>query len=167
MKRGEFGDEECPEGCKLFCERRFIASHLDQDCRIIKQRRREEELREEQRKLEVCVPFFYFIFLVLTYIHIHTYVFIFMKEQRQREQQRLRELAEFFLHVNPREEQVVKLNVGGVLLTTSANTLRKYPDSLLAILFAEGNKPNCDSSGCVFLDRNGRIFSYVLDWMRR
>lgn len=87
-----------------------------------------------------------------------------MKDQ---EQQRPHELAAFLFRVNPREEHVVKLNVGGVLLTTSVQTLCKYPDSLLSILFADGNELNRDSSGCVFLDRNGKVFSYMLDWLRR
>lgn len=79
----------------------------------------------------------------------------------------MRELNDFFSRVYPPEEQVVKLDVGGVLFTTSVHTLRKYPDSLLALLFSAQHKLNRNDSDYVFLDRNGKIFGYVLDWLRR
>ena len=62
----------------------------------------------------------------------------------------------------------VELNVGGVMYTTSLDTLVKQPDSLLASLFKEPSKSRLvhDSKGKVFIDRDGVLFRYILDYLR-
>lgn len=61
---------------------------------------------------------------------------------------------------------VVELNVGGVLYTTSLATLTACPDSRLAAFFS--GKPSLprDSKGRHFLDRDGVLFRYILDYLR-
>lgn len=63
---------------------------------------------------------------------------------------------------------IVELNVGGVFYTTSMATLMKEPDSLLAQMFSQKSKSQLvkDNKGRVFLDRDGVLFRYVLDYLR-
>lgn len=64
--------------------------------------------------------------------------------------------------------EIMELNVGGVMYTTSKATLVKAADSLLAELFsgkADDKLPR-DSKGKYFLDRDGVLFRYILDYLR-
>lgn len=63
---------------------------------------------------------------------------------------------------------VIELNVGGVFYTTAIGTLTKEPDSLLGQLFTGRAKdqPVKDSKGKCFIDRDGVLFRYVLDYLR-
>ena len=63
-------------------------------------------------------------------------------------------------------QDIVELNVGGVFYTTSLSTLVKEPDSLLAQWFSNGAKLPKDGKGKYFLDRDGVLFRYVLDYLR-
>jgi hypothetical protein len=63
---------------------------------------------------------------------------------------------------------IVELNVGGVFYSTTLSTLTKEPDSLLGQIFT-GKVKNAvikDSKGKYFLDRDGVLFRYVLDYLR-
>lgn len=60
---------------------------------------------------------------------------------------------------------VVELNVGGVLYSTTLDTLTREPDSQLAALFGAKEPPR-DSKGRLFLDRDGVLFRYILDYLR-
>lgn len=64
--------------------------------------------------------------------------------------------------------EIVELNVGGVFYTTSISTLTKEPDSLLGQIFeGESNtKLVKDSKGKYFIDRDGVLFRYILDFLR-
>jgi hypothetical protein len=64
--------------------------------------------------------------------------------------------------------EVVELNVGGVFYSTSLTTLIKEPDSLLGEIFTGKNKDAImkDSKGRFFLDRDGVLFRYILDYLR-
>lgn len=62
---------------------------------------------------------------------------------------------------------VVEVNVGGVFYTTSLTTLTKEPDSLLAAQFSGRQPaPPKDAKGKYFIDRDGVLFRYVLDYLR-
>ncbi|KAK7097651.1 BTB/POZ domain-containing protein KCTD12-like [Littorina saxatilis] len=64
---------------------------------------------------------------------------------------------------------IVELNVGGVMYSTTLDTLLKQPGSLLASLFKQdSDKAHLvkDSKGKVFIDRDGVLFRYVLDYLR-
>ena len=67
--------------------------------------------------------------------------------------------------------EIIELNVGGVFYTTSHSTLMKEPDSHLAKIF-DGTgelgdiKLPKDGKGKYFLDRDGVLFRYVLDYLR-
>ncbi|KAG9471663.1 BTB/POZ domain-containing protein KCTD6 [Eleutherodactylus coqui] len=60
----------------------------------------------------------------------------------------------------------VTLNVGGHVYTTSLTTLTRYPDSMLGAMF-RGDFPTArDSQGNYFIDRDGSLFRYVLNFLR-
>ncbi|CAB3983904.1 BTB POZ domain-containing KCTD16, partial [Paramuricea clavata] len=61
---------------------------------------------------------------------------------------------------------VVDLNVGGQLYTTTLGTLTKDPSSLLTTMFSGSQRTPKDSRGRYFIDRDGVLFRYVLDFLR-
>lgn len=61
---------------------------------------------------------------------------------------------------------VVELNVGGVFYTTALTTLTRESDSYLATLFSGKTLIEKDAKGKYFLDRDGVLFRYVLDFLR-
>jgi hypothetical protein len=60
----------------------------------------------------------------------------------------------------------VKLDVGGVHFTTSVTTLMTEPDSMLAAMFSGRHQLEKDDDGRVFIDRDGELFKYVLQFLR-
>ncbi|CAK8679275.1 unnamed protein product [Clavelina lepadiformis] len=63
--------------------------------------------------------------------------------------------------------EVVELNVGGSYFTTSLSTLRKYPNSMLAVMFSGRHNLLTDKDGRYFIDRDGRLFEFVLNFLRQ
>ncbi|KAL6464830.1 hypothetical protein MHYP_G00271470 [Metynnis hypsauchen] len=60
----------------------------------------------------------------------------------------------------------VTLNVGGQIYTTSLSTLQRYPDSMLGAMF-RGDFPTArDTQGNYFIDRDGPLFRYILNFLR-
>jgi BTB/POZ domain len=68
----------------------------------------------------------------------------------------------------PKEEDIVKLNVGGVKFQTTLTTLRSRPNTRLSEMFAKetlkDQKPCKD--GFFFVDRNGDAFETILEFYR-
>ena len=62
--------------------------------------------------------------------------------------------------------EVISLNVGGTLYTTSKATLQREKSSMLAALFSGRYKIPTDENGHFFIDRNGRHFSFILAYLR-
>ncbi|CAH3194605.1 unnamed protein product [Porites evermanni] len=60
----------------------------------------------------------------------------------------------------------VKLNVGGVLFTTTVQTLTKDPDSMLAAMFSGRFPMKPTEDGTFFIDRDGTYFRYILNYLR-
>ncbi|XP_034545044.1 BTB/POZ domain-containing protein KCTD16-like [Notolabrus celidotus] len=65
---------------------------------------------------------------------------------------------------------VVELNVGGQVYYTRVGTLTSFPNSLLGKLFSNkkgsSNDLSRDLRGRYFIDRDGFLFRYVLDYLR-
>lgn len=61
---------------------------------------------------------------------------------------------------------VVTLNVGGIKFTTFASTLLRFPDSRLAHMLDGGDRDFRLVNGQYFVDRDGSLFSYILDYLR-
>ena len=67
-------------------------------------------------------------------------------------------------------EEVISVNVGGAIFTTSVATLTKYPDSMLAAMFdpkSERPPARKDGQGNFFLDGEPEPFKFILRFLRR
>lgn len=61
----------------------------------------------------------------------------------------------------PTSSEIVRLNVGGHLYTTMKSTLKRYQSLALNYILE-----NCDREGNVVVDRDGRMFEYILWFLR-
>ncbi|XP_074660195.1 BTB/POZ domain-containing protein KCTD4-like [Tubulanus polymorphus] len=61
---------------------------------------------------------------------------------------------------------IVNLNVGGTIYTTTISTLTAFPDSMLGAMFKGDIPTTLDARGNYFIDRDGRLFRYVLNYLR-
>jgi hypothetical protein len=68
--------------------------------------------------------------------------------------------------VNKIQESKVKLDIGGQIHTTSLQTLRRDPDSMLAAMFSGRHELHQEADGSYFVDRDGTYFRYVLNFLR-
>lgn len=65
------------------------------------------------------------------------------------------------------DSDIIELNVGGVHYTTSLKTLTKDKQSKLQDIFGENlTSVTKDAKGRYFLDRDGVLFRYILDYLR-
>ncbi|XP_010243737.1 PREDICTED: FH protein interacting protein FIP2 isoform X2 [Nelumbo nucifera] len=61
---------------------------------------------------------------------------------------------------------LVRLNIGGKKFCTTIDTLtQREPDSMLAAMFS-GRHTLCQEKGFVFVDRDGKHFRHILNWLR-
>ncbi|KAG9299945.1 hypothetical protein G9A89_009673 [Geosiphon pyriformis] len=72
-----------------------------------------------------------------------------------------------FEHV---KSEIVVLNVGGIKYETYRSTLTHYPDTLLGTMFSDRNRhlnrPTNATSNEYFIDRDGHLFRYILQFYR-
>lgn len=64
------------------------------------------------------------------------------------------------------QPQVVELNVGGHYYTTTLATLLFESNSLLTSMFSGNIRVSKDSRGRYFIDRDGMLFRFILDYLR-
>ena len=63
-------------------------------------------------------------------------------------------------------DDIIELNVGGTIYTTTRMTISSCPDSMLACMI-NGSLPNaCDSNKRIFIDRDGPLFRFILNFLR-
>jgi len=60
----------------------------------------------------------------------------------------------------------VSLNVGGTFYTTNTETLIRYPDSMLGAMFRGSLANSRDQMGNLFIDRDGKPFRHILNYLR-
>ncbi|KAF1374305.1 hypothetical protein PFLUV_G00248620 [Perca fluviatilis] len=60
----------------------------------------------------------------------------------------------------------VSLNVGGEIYTTTLDTLTRCRDSMLGAMFTGQIPVLRDNRGNVFIDRDGKVFRYILNYLR-
>ena len=66
-------------------------------------------------------------------------------------------------------DEIIDLNVGGSLFTTSVQTLLSSPNCFFSSSYNFETKVfnlPADSSGRYFVDRDGKIFQYILEFLR-
>ena len=69
----------------------------------------------------------------------------------------------------PMPPSIVKLNVGGFKFTTSRSTLCRYPGTFLEVMFSGRHDYPAEvdeEDGSYFIDRDGRHFHHVLNFLR-
>ncbi|VDP66395.1 unnamed protein product [Echinostoma caproni] len=62
-------------------------------------------------------------------------------------------------------DSILLLNVGGVHYATTMETIQHYPNSYLNRLLMSKD-PLKDENGRLFIDRDGKLFRYILDYCR-
>lgn len=62
--------------------------------------------------------------------------------------------------------EIVKLNVGGTLFSTTMNTLKKYPNSVFGVLVSGRFNIVKDEHDAIFIDRDPIAFCHILNYMR-
>ncbi|NXE21378.1 KCNRG protein, partial [Ardeotis kori] len=62
--------------------------------------------------------------------------------------------------------EVVTLSVGGVRFVTRASTLQQFPESRLARMLNDDDREFKLVNGEYFVDRDGTLFSYIMDFLR-
>ncbi|CAD6192507.1 unnamed protein product [Caenorhabditis auriculariae] len=89
-----------------------------------------------------------------------------IRRKRNNDKRRCRKLWMFV------PEDVISLNVGGVLYTTTRHTLGRDPDTLLAAVATGSLSPEeqltiiAMPDGSFFVDRDGPLFSHILHFLR-
>jgi hypothetical protein len=63
-------------------------------------------------------------------------------------------------------EPIVKLDVGGVRVTTSLTTLRRFPDTMMGSMFSGRHTLPKGEDGYFFIDRDGTHFRHILNFLR-
>lgn len=62
--------------------------------------------------------------------------------------------------------EVINVNVGGTIYSTYLPTLQKYPNSMLGFIFNNLDDFARDKDGNCFINRDGSLFRYVLNFLR-
>ncbi|XP_053561003.1 potassium channel regulatory protein [Bombina bombina] len=63
-------------------------------------------------------------------------------------------------------QEVVTLNVGGMKFSTLSSTLLRFPESRFAHMVDGSDREFRMVNGHCFIDRDGTLFSYILDYLR-
>lgn len=62
--------------------------------------------------------------------------------------------------------EIIEFNVGGSYYTSSRTTITSYPDSMLCRLVNSSLASATDAQSKVFIDRDGPLFRYILNFLR-
>jgi hypothetical protein len=62
--------------------------------------------------------------------------------------------------------EIIELNVGGTVYTTTRTTLTSYPNSMLYFMISSGMSNATDSKQRIFIDRDGLMFRFILNFLR-
>ena len=79
---------------------------------------------------------------------------------------RFRQEIETLEKIHRIQETKIKLDIGGQIHTTSIQTLRRDPDSMLAAMFSGRHELSKEADGSYFIDRDGTFFRYILNFLR-
>lgn len=87
-------------------------------------------------------------------------------EDFQKQKKKFAEEIEKMKAQNRISESRVTLNIGGILYTTSVETLTREDGSLLATMFGGQHAMKREPDGTYFIDRDGVNFRYILNYLR-
>jgi hypothetical protein len=73
---------------------------------------------------------------------------------------------EFAEKISKEQKTYIRLNVGGILHTTSRTTLSHYPESMLESLVSGRFSTTPLEDGSIFIDRDGTLFGIILNALR-
>jgi hypothetical protein len=68
--------------------------------------------------------------------------------------------------MSQKENNIIKLNVGGIKYETTLNTLTSDTNSMLANMFSGRHPMKPDNEGYHFIDRDGKVFDYIIKYLR-
>ena len=88
-----------------------------------------------------------------------------LKEVEEQREALEREVAAMQRH-QERHEGRVELDVGGVRYVSSVETLRRVPHTFFDAYFSGRYAVDETDDGAVFIDRDGRLFEHVLEYLR-
>ena len=75
-------------------------------------------------------------------------------------------LSHSYLYQKKDEQEIINLNVGGQLFTTSRQTLTSIGDTFFTALLSGRISSQRDSSGAIFVDRDPKLFAIILNYLR-
>ena len=84
------------------------------------------------------------------------------EQERQKFQDELKRAQE----LNKIRDSKIRLNIGGHIYMTSAMTLLKDTDSMLAAMFSGRHSLTQEEDGSYFIDRDGTHFRFILNFLR-
>lgn len=98
-------------------------------------------------------------------------ILLFAAAKRNKKPKKCNQGVYVFLHFNEMSDvSKLKLNVGGVKFDTTLETLTKYPGTMLARMFDDGNarllEKNKSKNGRIFFDRDPVSFGALLEFLR-
>jgi hypothetical protein len=64
------------------------------------------------------------------------------------------------------ENNKIMLDIGGQKFTTTLTTLTRFPDTMIGAMFSGRHDLKIDESGAFFIDRDGRHFCHILNFLR-
>jgi hypothetical protein len=77
----------------------------------------------------------------------------------QEEKKRMAHIQKFKPHI--------QLDVGGYCFRTSLTTLRRFPDTMIGVMFSGRHALPLDEEGYFFIDRDGVHFRHILNFLRQ
>ena len=84
----------------------------------------------------------------------------------QTKRAQLSQEVESMAKLHEAQSGMIELNVGGWYFTTSVQTLRSKPGSMLDAMLSGRYSSGKDADGRVFIDRDGECFGHVLEYLR-
>ncbi|XP_061176873.1 rho-associated protein kinase 1-like [Saccostrea echinata] len=88
------------------------------------------------------------------------------KEEICRQWQQLRDEISRMEKLHEVQKGRIKLDIGGVIFTTSRLTLTRDSESMLAAMFSGRHEVRVEDDGTIFIDRDGTHFRYILNYLR-
>jgi hypothetical protein len=64
------------------------------------------------------------------------------------------------------EDGEIKLDIGGKCFTTTLTSLTRFPDTMIGAMFSGRHDLKKNASGAYFLDRDGKHFRQILNFLR-